>query len=156
MELRGRPPKPTEQKRRLGNPGKRALPATIHVLPPADLPAEKGKHPGSAASAEFFDALMETGAVVWLGQTDVLAIEIARQVWVDREKARLLWHALPGDKDLFNAYAELTRRLSTCLQQLGLDPIGRTRLGVAEVKRQTTLDALEARRAKRRAGRHAG
>lgn len=149
----GRPPKPTEQKRRLGNPGKRALPAPLVVLAPAAVPPPGRQSP---ESAEFFNALVDSGAAVWIGQTDVLALEVARQMWVDREAARRRWESLPGDKDLFDIYNELTKRLIGCLSQLGLDPVARARLGVAEVKRQTTLDRLEAKRDRRKAGRHAG
>lgn len=152
----GRPPKPTEQKRRLGNPGKRPLPAPITVLPPANLHAVREQHSGDEESRTLLDELIDSQAAVWLGQTDVAAVEIARQTWVDWRAARRRWHDSPGDKDLFFIYNELNKRLITCLSQLGLDPVARARLGVAEVHRQTVLDALEAKRAKRKAGRRVG
>lgn len=130
-------------------------------------PVERVPEPKQQSGLDMLSEALKNGASTWIGQTDLAALELARQLWEDRERARVLWNlqlAPPEDsgkiafhdEKLFNAYAKLTERLIQCLSALGLDPTARARLGIAEVKRQTTLDRLQSKRATRKAGRHAG
>lgn len=160
----GRPRTPREVKRKRGTlrPARDGG-AMITVLPSV----ERAPQPRQQSGLDMLQEALDGGAKTWIGPTDLAAMEIARQVWEDRERARLLWIAqlAPApesdkiawhDEKLFNAYAKLTERLIQCLSALGLDPTARARLGIAEVKRQTTLDRLQDKRATRKAGRHAG
>ena len=154
----GAPRKPVERQRLLGNPGHKQLPAPLTYIAPAPLAEQLAEHrdAGREESAKLLEHLLASGAAVWLGETDAAAVEVARQTWVDWTLAREEWGRSRGDKNLFNAYNELTKRLISCLSLLGLDPSGRAKLGVAEVKRQSVLDNIEARREKRRGGLRAG
>ena len=85
----GRPPKPTELKRRLGNPGKRALPATPEASAPAsNIPtAPRGlKRHGKAAWATLWGV-----GEPWLNPTTDMAI-VTRlcQAYDEREELRQL------------------------------------------------------------------
>ena len=151
MPRTGRPPKPAELKRRLGNPGKRPLPASVIALPPVARAAEVQPF---GSGAEMLQRVLDDGASAWIGPTDQPSAELARQLWDDRQRARLAWAEDPT-ADAFRMYDELTKRLIACLSALGLDPTSRSRLGVAEVKARSRLEELAERRAARTAGRRA-
>jgi hypothetical protein len=162
MPRNGRPPKPTELKRLLGNPGKRPLPATMTVIAPvsvADMAAS-----GPTSGDELTDALLAAGAMAWIGQTDRLGLlAMLRDAWDERRELRRALFDLPPDdldpkaarlwattarKDL----RELEKQITTWLSLLGLTPTDRSRLGVAEVKARSTLEKLADRRQLRAAG----
>lgn len=145
MPRTGRPPKPVELKRRLGNPGKRPLPAPITVLPAV---TEAATVPEFENGNAFFQQVLSGGASSWIGPTDVGLVELARQLWDDRAAARALWTAIPS-REHFQNYDDLNKRLLACLSQLGLDPVARGRLGVAEVKVRSKLEELADRRQQR-------
>lgn len=148
MPPTGRPPKPTELKRRLGNPGKRALPAPITALAPAITPGL----PAAPAADELVAALMEAGAGAWIGKTDRPLLQLVEDDWAERAKLRAFLdkvgmsyvseskvsgmqiHPRPELLQLREVEKRLDRRLSL----LGLTPTDRSRLGVAEVKAQKT------------------
>jgi hypothetical protein len=138
----GRPPKPIEQKRRLGNPGKRPLPSPLTVLP-AVSDALLGR--GSVA-----EALRSTGAAAWIGETDLPVLRLAQQLADDAERLRAFLDD-EFSKDAYLSYIATQRELRACLSLLGLSPTDRSRLGVAEVKARSKLEELM----DRRAGRHA-
>jgi hypothetical protein len=147
----GRPPKPVEQKRRLGNPGKRKLPAPMTVLPSVSQASQMEQF---GSGLEMLQRVLDDGARVWIGPTDQPVAELARQLWDDRQTAREHWLA-SRNSDAFRAYDDLTKRLTTCLSSLGLTPSDRSRLGVAEVKARSKMEELRERR-ERRAGHRAG
>jgi hypothetical protein len=149
MPRTGRPPKPVELKRRLGNPGKRPLAAPVTVLP--------GVSQASAlivpdTGDAMLQRLLDTGASTWIGPTDAAAAQRARELWDDVALARLTWRQTQ-DPSALNAYEKLNKGLIACLSSLGLDPTSRSRLGVAEVKTRSKLEELAARREARTAGR---
>jgi len=130
------PPKPVEVKRRLGNPGKRALPgaggtalAAVPAIPPAD-------HDLDVKTA--LERVLDAG-VVWLAVTDTPTVCLLRETVEDYAAAR----ALGGDWKQIEA---LRDRMSKLLSQLGFDPTARSRLGLAEVKATDHLEAILARR----------
>jgi hypothetical protein len=141
VALRGRPPKPIEERRRLGNPGKRPLPAPVTVLPPV---RSAGAIPRYRSGRAWLQAVLDAGAQRWVGPTDVAALELARQLWDDRERVRRLWQTEPTNDQYRRAYEATTRQLAQLLAQLGLDPTSRARLGVAEVRAATKLEELRA------------
>lgn len=142
----GRPPKPTEVKRRLGNPGKRALPAegTVVHLPMAEgvpeCPADFGLE-----ARRLWERIWQTG-ITWISPTsDAEAAEqacrLADDVAVARERYRATREPADG-----RMVATFHRELASALSALGFDPAARTRLGVAEVTRVSKLEALRAKR----------
>jgi P27 family predicted phage terminase small subunit len=155
----GRPPKPTERKRLTGNPGKRALPDASNVvaLPPVedDAPAQLG--PAGRAVWELV-----TGECKWLAETDrptlVLLAEKfdRRQDFMDRlAGAEPVLYTNTGyayANPLVGMLSTLEMEIAKLLSLLGLTPTDRTRLGVAEVKKQSALEEMLARKHKRTSG----
>lgn len=147
----GRPPKPTEQKRRLGNPGQRRLPAPIVALP-AVVKAHDAA-PGFADGRAMLQRLLDEGGHVWIGATDRAKTQRAVELWDDVALARRVWLSDPTEAVAGRMYRDLGKALDECLASLGLDPVSRSRLGVAEVKAASKLEELRARRdARSRAG----
>lgn len=146
---RGRPPKPLEQKRLLGNPGKRALPqeGTLVLLPssyeipnpPRPLVTEAGK--------EFWNKIWGMGQT-WLSPTTdsellLITAELIDERWALR--GQVLKYNRPEER---KALRDLERQLINNLSLLGFTPTDRTRLGVAEVKRVSKLEELRAKQNK--------
>lgn len=135
MARTGRPPKPTEQKRRTGTLRPDRLPKAVGLaVVPAIEPAEH-----ELSVAEAMDRVLSRG-VVWLAATDTPTVCLLR--------------------DTLDLYAELredpksrtadvlaaNKRVSELLTQLGFDPTARSRLGLAEVKAASKLEEIRRRR----------
>lgn len=149
MAKTGRPPKPVEQKRLLGNPGRRPLPdkASVVVLPGITSNPEPTR-PLGKYGRELWDRIWESGAV-WISPNSDLELllitcELADERWNLRVK--VMSEGNPKDR---RSLRELERLLIGNLSLLGFTPTDRTRMGVAEVKRQTKLEALQEIKAKR-------
>lgn len=154
MARTGRPPKPIELKRRVGNPGHRPLPKGITAIQPAVVVMEP-----PARGDDLVAALMSGPAAAWIAQPDrVLLLELVREAWDERARLREdIARNGYGDgryaRQEVARLAHLERTLTTWLSLLGLSPTDRSRLGVAEVKARSKLEALRDRRASRnRAG----
>ena len=145
----GRPPKPNELKRLLGNPGQRPLPdiASITHLPMArEIPAPP------ANLAESGTALWNRAwamAITWLSPvSDIEAIKNAAELADATETARARYMATHEPIDA-KAYVAVNKAYTDALSSLGFDPISRSRLGVAEVRAATSMDKLLERRQNR-------
>lgn len=145
MSQRGRPPKPVEQKRLLGNPGKRALPnqSTVVALPSAYGIPEPHRPLGSYG-LELWERIWGL-ANTWLSpNTDaellLMTCELLDERW--NLRVRVMRDNRPEER---KALRELDRQLVANLSLLGFSPTDRSRLGVAEVKRQSKLEELRAR-----------
>lgn len=152
----GRPPVPAERKRKLGNPGKRDLPALASVAPVAPVQTVAPDHLGPEGR-EAWDSVVR--GCVWLAETDHLTLKLACEK-IDRREhfARLLAESDPVlFTDKAYAYANpLVGMLSTIETEiaklfaaLGLTPADRTRMGVAEVKAKNAFEEMLARRQNR-------
>lgn len=155
----GRPPTPTERKRKLGNPGKRALPEASNVvaLPPVadDVPAQLGP-----AGRAVWELVIDQ--CKWLAESDRPTLVMLcekfdrRQDFMARLEASdpVLYtdkgYAYPNP--LVGMLSTLETEIARLLSALGLTPTDRTRLGVAEVKAQSNLEKLLQRRAERTNG----
>lgn len=149
MASRGRPPKPVELKRATGNPGKRALPdkETVIVLPAVTSIPEP--------SRQLFQFGLELWNRVWsMGHswisysTDVDLLLLVCEQMDERAKLRTqVWNE--GKNDERKALRQLERAIVDNLSLLGFTPTDRSRLGVAEVKKQSKLEDLLARKAQR-------
>jgi hypothetical protein len=139
MPRTGRPPKPVERKRALGNPGKRALPAatTLAVLPAVQTGAL------DLEPDEAFARLVDEGAS-WIAETDAVVAGMVREALVERKQLRE--RALAGSAEARKELRELEKQLTTWLSSLGFDPAARSRLGLAEVKARSTLEQLREKR----------
>lgn len=136
MPRTGRPAKPTELKRRLGNPGKRPLGA-LAVIPAVDI--------AQIADGPIVQALVDSGAAAWIGVTDGPTVRLAQRLWDDMERLRSALDA-EWNKDVHATYIATVKELRSCLSLLGLSPSDRSRLGVAEVKARSKLEELMDRR----------
>ena len=161
--MSGPPPKPTEQKRLAGNPGKRPLPAPLAIIPPAD-----------AASREVPEQLGDEGARMWrmalsyapwLASSDMTNLRLICEA-LDRRSLLLAelesqGYVLYTDKGYAylnpaqGALATTEAQITKWLSLLGLTPADRSRLGVAEVKARSKLEELRERR-EQQDGRRAG
>lgn len=146
MATRGRPPKPLEQKRLLGNPGKRALPKSdsLQVLPRAvELP--EPSRPLGKPGRELWDRVWSAG-VAWISpDTDNEILLITCELIDERWNLRTRVLREEDSKDRRNL-TQLTKLIQENLSLLGFTPADRTRLGVAEVKAASKLEELMARR----------
>lgn len=145
----GRPPKPTEQKRKTGNPGKRALPDLKNVIA---LPAIKPNVPEHLSEAGQKMWLDVQAVAPWLANSDAIILTELCEKMDRKNELAARWevaepvlytdkgYAYPNPlyKMLLNIEAEIIKALSL----LGLTPTDRTKLGVAEVKARGKLEEL--------------
>lgn len=144
-------PVPLERKRARGNPGKRALPSMsdTHAVAPlseSDVPANLGP-----AGREAWTRTLATAP--WLSDSDAPTLMMLcekadrRAEMVEALKRQPL--VLVAERTGFHYANPLVGMISTIetdmtklLSVLGLTPTDRSRLGLAEVKAQSTLEKL--------------
>jgi hypothetical protein len=143
MANMGRPPKPIEQKRALGNPGKRPLPTEGSlVLLPSMYEIPEPPRPIVTEAAKALWNRTWTMGQTWLSpQTDIelllMTCEMVDERWNLRIK--VLQDNRPEER---KGLRDLERQLIANLSLLGFTPTDRSRLGVAEVKKISKLEAL--------------
>lgn len=172
----GRPPKPVELKKLLGNPGKRALPEPVVHLPairevpePPVMLGPKGQRFWNEAwslGAPWLNPNLDTDTMVKVCQlTDemqelhesymklgpLVAEKVVsasgRVALDDKGKPVVRIVANPAEKMLRRAEISWMRMLS----ELGFTPTARARLGLAQVKAESKLETLLANKAERMA-----
>lgn len=145
----GRPPKPIEQKRLLGNPGKRALPDQNEVVL-LDKVSEVPEPPRPLLKygQELWDRVWGMGANWISDKTDIellmMTCEMIDERWNLRVKVMQ-----NDDARMRRGLRELDRQIVSNLSLLGFTPSDRSRLGVAEVKARSKLEELMARNEQR-------
>lgn len=142
------PAKPIEQKRLLGNPGKRAMPddeSTITLFSGKVEPSL----PLGEAGQKLWDSVFEQGELWISPRTDVAWLQVVCELLDRREILKQEWMADPADRKLNMSLLETEKLLQTGLGLLGFTPTDRSRLGVAEVKAKSKLEELMERRANR-------
>jgi hypothetical protein len=149
MSSVGRPPKPVELKRLLGNPGQRALPDLDNVT---HLPMAKEIPPVPEGlglqGINLWDRAWSM-AITWLSpDSDIEAIKNAAFLADANEAARKKYMNTleAGDG---RAFVQINKAYTDSLTSLGFDPVSRSRLGVAEVRAATSIDKLLERRQNR-------
>jgi hypothetical protein len=143
------PPKPIEQKRKIGNPGKRALPSLASV---STLPAAVGipdpLRPLGQEGKRMWDRIW-AGAAAWVAPTtDIELVQLACEAMDERIALRVAVLRGSDWRDRV-ALRSIEHDLRTMLSALGMTPVDRTRMGVAEVRGLSKLEALQARAAQR-------
>lgn len=149
------PPVPTERKRARGNPGKRALPnkaTTLEISPIGEAPP----HLGEGGKAAWLGI---TKTAPWIAASDGgLLLQLCEKVdRRDKMREQLERNSFVLVTDKGYEYANpLVGMLSTVetdivkiMSLLGLTPTDRTRLGLAEVKAQSTLEKMRQRRSEK-------
>ena len=148
-------PVPIERKRARGNPGKRALekPEEVATVEPLDTSAPASLGP---AGREMWAKMNENAH--WLGESDsptmmLLCDKMDRRDLVSKrlETEPLVIQPDNGSRPVTNPLVhqldQLEKDIIGLLSLLGLTPTDRSRLGLAEVKKQSTLEKLRAQRA---------
>lgn len=161
----GRPAKPVEVKRALGNPGGRPLPAA--PMPGEGLPGvDKIPHPpilgleGLEMWVEIWDAgsswlspVADRRLVTMLCQAHDEA-EMIRRALATGEVKRL--YVVGNGQHVTHPYVnqlkELRVQMTAWLSALGFSPSDRARLGIGEVRQADVFDELRKRREARAAG----
>lgn len=149
----GRPSKPIEQKRLLGNPGKRALPDedSVVLLERAEERPEPTR-PLLKYGQELWDRIWGMGATWVSDKTDIellmMTCEMIDERWNLRVKVMQ-----NDDPRMRRGLRELDRQIVSNLSLLGFTPSDRARLGVAEIKAKSKLEELMERRMLREEGR---
>jgi hypothetical protein len=147
MARMGRPPKPIEQKRLTGNPGKRALPkeGSLVLLPSLYEVPEPPRPLVTTAAKELWERTWSMGQT-WLSpSTDIELLLMTCEMIDERWNLRIkvLQDNRPEER---RGLRELDKQIVNNLSLLGFTPTDRSRLGVAEVKRVSKLEELRAKR----------
>jgi hypothetical protein len=142
MAPRGRPPKPIEQKRLAGNVGKRPLPENAIQL----VVGQKVEPPRPLGQTgqEFWDRIWGM-ANTWISPESDLELLLMTSEMIDERwslRVNVFRDNRPEDR---KALRNLDKQLVSNLSLLGFSPTDRSRLGIAEVKRQTKLEELRTR-----------
>ena len=144
------PPKPIELKRKLGNPGKQALPKENETILIAAIDEIPVPH------RQLFDAGLELWNRTWsMGQlwispkTDIELLLMTCEMLDERVRLRAYVWNNPDAWRERKALRELEKNITNSLSLLGFTPTDRSRLGVAEVKAKSKLEELRAKRDQR-------
>ena len=145
----GRPTKPIEQKRLLGNPGKRALPdqSSIALIPMGEVAPEPSR-PLLKYGKELWDKVWDTG-INWISpNTDTELLLMTCEMIDERWNLRVQVMTNNDPKDR-RGLRELDKAIVSNLSLLGFSPSDRSRLGLAEVKKMSKLEELMTKKAQR-------
>ncbi len=135
MARTGRPPTPTEVKRKRGTArADRGVPKTALAVV-APISAE----PAELTVAQALERVLGAG-VGWLATTDGPTVALLRDAVEDYARLRSIEGMPP--KEVRDARTQVMALLS----QLGFDPTARARLGLAEVTARSKLDEIQQRR----------
>lgn len=144
----GRPTKPIEQKRMLGNPGRRPLPessALVQLNGVTEIP--EPSRPLLKYGREFWDKIWSMGST-WISFNSDSELLLMTCEMID-ERWNLRVKVMQNDEPrLRRGLRELDRQIISNLSLLGFTPSDRSRLGVAEVKAASKLEELKLRKAK--------
>ena len=142
------PPKPVEVKRKLGNPGKVALPKNTMALQPINEIPEPSRQLFEAGR-EMWDRVWSMGQNWISPQSDIELLLMTCELIDERVRLRTdVWNG-KGDWHDRKALRDLERNIVNNLSLLGFTPTDRSRLGVAEVKARSKLEELKMKREQR-------
>ena len=145
MTSRGRPPKPIEQKRLLGNPGRRPLPKPSEVIVlPAVTTTPEPPRPLGTYGTELWNRIWSMG-MTWVSPISDIDLFMMICEMIDERvslRVQVLRDNRPEDR---RALRQLDSQIMHGLSLLGFTPTDRSRLGIAEVKRQSKLEELRAK-----------
>lgn len=139
------PPRPTESKRALGNPGKRAMPKALQYVEGGYVEPAR---PLEWAGSQLWDAAMTTGSN-WIARNSDTQLLLMTCEQMDRRTDLMAKIAQTDEWRLYRALHDVEKMITSNLSLLGFTPTDRTRLGVAEVKVANKLEELLARKAQR-------
>jgi hypothetical protein len=139
------PPKPVEQKRLLGNPGKKALPKGLPMIAGGYVEPAR---PLDFAGMQLWRSAMTTGEN-WIARNSDTQLLLMTCEQMDRRTELMTQIVETQEWRLYRALHDLEKMISQNLSLLGFTPSDRTRLGMAEVKTASKLEELMERKANR-------
>lgn len=147
MPQRGRPPTPLEQKKKLGNPGKRALPSSndLQQLEPVSEVPDPPR-PLKAPGLGLWNRIWTVGPNWISPDTDIEVLLITCEMIDERWNLRIT-SMNEGDMSMGRRVDRLTGLIISNLSLLGFTPTDRSRLGVAEIKAKSKLQEMLERNA---------
>ena len=142
----GRKPKPIEQKVRLGNPGKRALPksSVSRIAPVGSVIPEPHRCLVDGGDGQVLWRMLWTSGLGWLYQG--ADSELVLQACEFADERQLLRGLVLADAADWRARAGLRileKQMQRVLGELGFSPTDRARLGLGEVKKNELHDFRE-------------
>jgi hypothetical protein len=140
------PAKPIEMKRKLGNPGKRAMPGE-GALMQIEGGYREPLRPLGEAGAQLWSEVFEAGGLWVSSRTDTQLLQMVCELLDRREILRKEFLADPTERKINMSLLETEKLIQTSLGLLGFTPSDRSRLGLAEVKTQSKLEELMQRKA---------
>jgi hypothetical protein len=144
----GNPARPIEMKRKLGNPGKRALPREGELMQ-IEGGYREPLRPLGEAGMQLWSEVFEAGGL-WISlKTDTQLLQMVCELLDRREILREHFSADPTDRKVNMSLLETEKLIQSSLSLLGFTPSDRSRLGLAEVKAKSKLEELMERRANR-------
>jgi len=142
------PARPIEQKRLLGNPGKRAMPKASEMIELEGGYVEPLR-PLEYAGKQLWDSVFKHGSLWISSRTDVHLLLMTCEQLDRREDLRSLLVEDMAEKNILIRLIELEKTIAGNLSLLGFTPSDRSRLGLAEVKAQSKLEQIIARKEQR-------
>ena len=139
------PPKPLEEKRRIGNPGGRPLPKEVAYVAGGYIEPAR---PLEFAGRQLWEAAMKTGEN-WIARNSDTQLLLLTCEQMDRRNDLMTKIIETDEWRLYRALHDLEKMITTNLSLLGFTPTDRSRLGIAEVKKASKLEELMSRKAER-------
>jgi len=145
LSHRGRPPKPLEVKRALGNPGKRKLPKENEVVvlhQPVTTP--EPPRPLGKFGLELWERIWSMG-MSWVSPISDIDLLMMVCEMVDERQALRVQVIRDNRPEERRALRSLDAQLMQGLSLLGFTTTDRSRLGIAEIKKRSKLEELRAK-----------
>lgn len=141
--------KPTELKRALGNPGKRKLPDKNKVIMLPQIASQPPVHLTEDQKIKWTELRK---LAPWIAVTDeplltslVEKMERQKQLAQELQSSKFVLYTDKGyayANPLFGMLSTVETEIFKLLCQLGLTPVDRSKMGVAEVKARTKLEEI--------------
>lgn len=141
--------KPTELKRALGNPGKRKLPDKNKVIMLPQISSQPPVHLNEDQKIKWIELRK---LAPWIAVTDeplltslVEKMERQKQLAEELQSSKFVLYTDKGyayANPLFGMLSTVETEIFKLLCQLGLTPVDRSKMGVAEVKARTKLEEI--------------
>lgn len=140
----GRPARPIEQKKLLGNPGRRPIPDGGELMQLGSGYREPIR-PLTFSGRQLWDSVFEHGEL-WVSPTlDVHLLQLTCEQLDRRDALLTLVPDQPNDRTLNMNLNDLEKAIQINLGKLGFTPSDRSRLGFTLAKTKSKLEELQRR-----------
>jgi len=147
----GRPTQPVELKRLKGTLRQDRLPSSGALLPLQNT--ENAPEPRTPLGPQGDAFWHQAWTTPWLSQlSDYWIVLITAQALDEREEVKIALAEDPSDRRMRTTLRELDKQVINAYSLMGYTPSDRSRLGVAEVKKESKLEELLRRKSERQLG----